>query len=202
MDRKDLEHQNQSVSVFGTCNRNNGFTLIELLIVILIIGIIGSVVMPNLAPRTPRYEREQFIAGFNALMQAALAQTITTHILHQIYVDFNKHLISIYKHTGTYERNGDPECKPLRGSYLRTTHTIPDNLEFKQFFIEGKNELGGSAKKIKELWFYIMPEGIAQNIVINMLDTADTVDSKPRHFALVLNPFTVQFKVYDEFQKP
>jgi prepilin-type N-terminal cleavage/methylation domain-containing protein len=183
--------------------KQSGFTLIELLIVLLIIGIIGSVVMPNLMRRTPHYEREQFIAGLNALMQSAFSQTVITHTLHQIYVDLKGNSISIRKHTGVYDKNGDPECVPVGGAYARMSQTIPEQLEFKQVFIEGVNELGGGAKKTKELWFYIIPEGLAQQVIFNMVDTKDVAhDDKPRSFGLVLNPFLVQFKAYDEFQKP
>jgi prepilin-type N-terminal cleavage/methylation domain-containing protein len=179
-----------------------GFTLIELLIVLLIIGIIGSLVMPAFMQRTPRYEREQFIASLNALMQSALSQTVTTHVLHQIFIDLKAHTISIRKHTGSYDKNGDPECKPVGGSYGHMVQLIPDHLEFKQIFIEGKSELSSGAKKTQELWFYLVPEGLAQHVIINMIDTRDTIADKPRHIGLVLNPFIVQFKVYDAFQKP
>jgi hypothetical protein len=43
---------------------------------------------------------------------------------------------------------------------------------------------------------------MAQNVVINFLDTQDLRDDQPRQVALVLNPFTALFKTYDTFQKP
>jgi prepilin-type N-terminal cleavage/methylation domain-containing protein len=192
-----------SGTVFGiSIIKRSGFTLLELLVVMLIMGIIGAMVVPAFMQRTPRYEREQFIAGLNALMQSAASQTIISHTLHQIYVDLKARTISIRKHTGTYDRNGDPECKPVQSSYARLDQLIPEQIVFKQFFIEGSNELSDSGKQTKELWFYLVPEGLAQQVIINLLDTRDTVDDKPRHVSLVLNPFLVQFKVYDAFQKP
>ncbi|HEV2916960.1 MAG TPA: type II secretion system protein [Candidatus Babeliales bacterium] len=190
-------------SVFGIPNKNQfGFTFIELLVVLLIMGIIGSLVMPNLTQRTPRYEREQFIASLNALMQTAVSQTIITHVLHQIHFDLKSHVISIRKHTGTYDKKGDPECKPVISGFGLFTLSIPEQITFKQFFIEGINELAERTKNVQELWFYIVPEGLAQQVTINIFDTQDTVDDKPRHIGLVLNPFLVQFKVYDAFAKP
>jgi hypothetical protein len=62
--------------------------------------------------------------------------------------------------------------------------------------------LAERAKNVQELWFFLVPEGLAQQVTINMIDTVDTFDDKPRHIGLVLNPFLMQFKVYDAFAKP
>jgi hypothetical protein len=43
---------------------------------------------------------------------------------------------------------------------------------------------------------------MAQDVVMNFIDTKDTQDGKPLQVGLVLNPFTAQFKTYDTFQKP
>ena len=56
--------------------------------------------------------------------------------------------------------------------------------------------------KSGSVWFYIIPEGMTQDVVLNFIDTNDAYDGHPRQVGLVLNPFTAQFKEYDEFQKP
>lgn len=202
MDQVAQDHQKKSGSVFGINNNVRGFTFLELLVVLLIIGIIGSVVVPALNTTTPRYEREQFIAGLNALMQTALSMTVSSHMMHQIYFNFKTREISIRQHTGAYTRDGEPEIKPIMNAYLQATQTIPDQFVFKQFIIEGINEMRSEHAKTNEIWFYIVPEGLAQHVTINMLDTNDTIEGeKPRPIGLVLNPFTAQFKVYDAFQK-
>ena len=185
----------------GTKAKRLGFTLLELLVVLLILGILGSVIVPNLTQRTPRYEREQFIAGLNALMQSGLSQTVSTHTLHQIHVDMTKREISLRKQTDEQTKGGEPVFKPISGAYARVMQEIPEQLVFKQFSIEGINEMKSGRGGTKELWFFLVPEGLTQHVTINMIDTEDTLDGKPRPVGLVLNPFTAQFKVYDVFQK-
>ena len=47
-----------------------------------------------------------------------------------------------------------------------------------------------------------MPDGMAQDVIINLVDTKDFLpDESARPVGLVLNPFSVQLKEYDTFQK-
>jgi hypothetical protein len=79
---------------------------------------------------------------------------------------------------------------------------IPDQIIIKQFFIEGFDMMAKFGRsKSKSVWFYIMPEGMVQSVVINFVDTKDTQDNQPPSFGLILNPFTAQCKIYDTFQK-
>ena len=74
-------------------NKKSGFSLLEMLVVILIIGVLGAVILPNLKRSTPRYEREEFIARFNALTQLAWQQALVTNRMYQISVDIGKKVI-------------------------------------------------------------------------------------------------------------
>ena len=74
--------------------------------------------------------------------------------------------------------------------------------QIKQFNIEGFDEMSryGVGRKTTEMWFYIMPDGLTQEVTINALDTKDLKNNKPRPFSLVLSPFSAIFKYYDTFQ--
>jgi hypothetical protein len=59
--------------------------------------------------------------------------------------------------------------------------------------------VGRSSDKV---WFFVIPEGLTQAVTINLFDTKDLLQNKkPRPVGLVLNPFSAQFSVYDQFQK-
>ncbi len=195
-------HQKKNGLAFGM-NKKTGFSLLELMIVIALIGVLGAAVMPNLQRSTPRYEREEFIARFNALTQLAWQQALITHKTQQISVDVSKKTIFLLSATGDADRSGQPVFKPTAGLVQNTSLPIPDQIDIKQFFIEKFDMMAKFTRgKAEEVWFYIIPEGMAQDVVVNFVDTKDMLNNAPRSVGLVLNPFTAQFKIYDAFQKP
>lgn len=192
--------QKMSRSVFGT---KKGFSILELLIVIAIIGMLSAVLVPNFQGKTPRYEREQFIARFNTLVQYGWQQALLTHKVHRITVDVGKKLISLTVESGEKDKAGEGVYKSLSNPVQETECIIPDQVNIKQFFIEGFDMMAKfSRSKTASVWFYIIPEGMVQSVVMNFNDTQDMRDDKPRPVGMVLNPFSAQFKVYDAFQKP
>lgn len=177
------------------------FGLLELVVALAIIGMLAALVLPNIRNLQPRYEREQFIARLSALVQFARQQAIITHTTHRVFFDFKKR-------TATVER-AQEDRKAGASSYTVVSGTAfspnlewPARFEFKQFFIEGIDEMSkGGGAKTREIWFFLVPEGLAQEVIINFVDTADGSDGKQRRVGLVLNPFSAQFDVYDTFQK-
>ena len=88
---------------------------------------------------------------------------------------------------------------------MKTTVAIPASFSFKQFFVEGYDEIGkyGVGKKLESLWFFIVPDGLSQSVIINIVNKKEKGTAERfRPIGLVLNPFMVQFKAYDTFQKP
>lgn len=173
-----------------------GFTLLEVLFVMLIIGVLSAMIIPNFAGRGPRYEREQFIARLNAITQFAQQQAIAQHKMHKVNFDFERRRVHIEVAEDIQPKKGELKAKPVRG--IGSSFTWQPQFEIKQFFIEHINEM--SDRKIKSAYFVVMPQGLTQEVTINLFDTKDTIDNRPRKVGLVLNPFSAQFKVYDTFQ--
>lgn len=182
---------------------NSGFTLLELLVVLAIAGILMAVVVPNFQNMLPGRERKLFIAKLNGLMRSAWQRALVERKTQKIAFDFGKRLIWLESATGKI-KDGQAEFTPAKGSYVSTSLKIPKVIDVKNFVIEGFDEMSryGSGRKTNESWFFIIPDGLAQAVTINFLDTSNlNAAGKPRQFGLVLNPFNAQFKVYDAFQK-
>lgn len=178
----------------------SGFTLLELLVVMVVIGLLATILMPNL--RTPGYERKQFIGRLNALTRLGWQNALITNKVQRVQFDFAAHTVQLQSARDKSESSDELQFGPLKEIALNTSFTIPEQIEVRQFFIEGFDEMSRfSGRKTGEVWFYIVPDGMAQEVIINFFDTKDTIEGKVRPVSLVLNPFTVQFKEYDSFQK-
>jgi len=181
---------------------NKGFTLFELLVVIAIIGTLATVIVPTFMRRSPIYERRAVIAKLNALTRLAWQNALIENKIHKVKFNLEEGEVSLEITKGQYEK-GEPTFKPLERTYIDTHFDWPENLEIKQFFLEKTDEIrlrGGRTDL--SLWFFVMPDGLAQDVIINFIDTKDLLpDGRPKPFGLVLNPFSVQFKEYDTFQK-
>lgn len=182
----------------GSCKQ--GFSFIEVLMTVTIIALIGTVVVPIMLRKDPREERRLFLTQLNGLIGFGQQQAIITG--KEQKVEFNFPIIRLLAASDKRSSEGTVVYEPIKGAAITTEMTMPKHLEIKQFLLEGKNEmdrfLGASAKTV---WFFVMPNGIAQAIIINVVDKKDgKAEGKGRQIGWVLNPFSAQFKEYDEFQ--
>lgn len=182
-----------------SCMTKAGFTLLELLVAMALFGFLATMLVPNL--RSPGYERRQFIGKLNALTRFAWQNAIITDKIHKIQFDFTKEHVSVQIEQGR-DSAGERIFGPLKQALIRTSFTIPTHIAIKNFFIEGFDEMSRFVgRKTAEAWFYIVPDGLAQEVVINFFDMKDIIAEKARPVGLVLNPFSAQFKEYGSFQK-
>lgn len=176
-----------------------GISFIEILITLLILGIITTFVIPTFLSKNAKTPRKLFCAQFSVLMQETLAQAIVNNKVHQVFFDFDERKVIVKTHEpaqpGTTEHD---KFVPIpQGSYPIPI-TIPESLDIKNFFINGKDDFAG-ASNVRTIWFYVMPNGTSQSVIINIED----VDSPYKNtFAITINPFYSQVKEYDTFQKP
>jgi prepilin-type N-terminal cleavage/methylation domain-containing protein len=174
-----------------------GFTFIELMIVILILGLVATLIVPNLQQRLPGYKRKAFVNELNTLLALGWQSALINQKVILVFFDLKKRLVSLKT-----EEPGPANTvvqKPLTQAYRKTWYEWPETIQIKNFFIDGIDDMSKPGQELLTIWFYIVPEGLSQEVIINVLDTSQTPNIP---LGLVLNPFTAQLKKYDTFQKP
>lgn len=179
--------------MFGK-SKTSGFSLIEIMVAMVIIAIMATALVPRISRRRSDM-RAQITHELNGLMQFASINALSTGKVQQIFFDMrNQPFVEVRIVTGEKDAQGKVQTAPISGEYIKTRITWPESLEIKNFYIAGKDVVPGGV--LKDAWFFVVPDGMAQPVVINAVDDQGGV------LSLVLNPFTVQFKRYDEAQRP
>lgn len=176
-----------------------GISLLEILVVLLLISLLASFAIPTFITKQRDYVKKQFITEFTTLMQNALYESILTKKIHQIYFDIDhRHIMLKVKDESV---QADNKHKKFKSVYPTSSDIIiPENLNIKNFFINNEDEFAAH-KKTHEVWFYIMPDGTSQSVIIN-LEYFDTNNNNTKQFSLFINCFYSQVYQYDTFQKP
>ena len=189
------------------CGRSSitGFTVLEIMIAIAIIGMISAVVLPNLQGRNPAVERKNFVARLNELLSYAWYNGVTTGKVQRIAFDFTTHKIRIEQQKENPGRSlQKPMYEPIKRAYIDTVIDWPKHLRVKNFYIEGYDEAEryGAGSKMQTTWFFIAPDGLAQEVLINIMDTQDRIAAKKaKRIHIELNPFNVQFAEQNGFKQ-
>lgn len=181
----------------------HGFTLIEILIAIAIAALMAMVIVPNLGKKKAGQERKQFLARLNSLTQFSWQNALIQNKLNKVVFDFKKKTVSLEQATQQKDPKGQPKFEPAKASYLETSISWPEYLQIKNFFIEGFDEATRFVgRDLEEAYFLVVPDGLTQRVVINVIDTNDRdANGHPRKIGLVLNPFNAQFTAHDTFKK-
>jgi len=186
--------------VFGT---KSGFMLIQLLVVLLLIGIMATVIVPNLQQLLPDFKRKEFVSQVQGLLSVAWQNTLATQRAHRLYFNLKQKYIQVQVEKKGAEKALKLEFEPLETAYLETTYKIPEQIELKTIYVGGQEKLKQVGIRVDAVWFYIGPGGLVQDTIINFADTRQTdAEGKASKWGLVVNPFTAQIKEYDAFQKP
>ena len=174
------------------------FTLIEVLVVIAIIALMATIVIPNLRPTRLSVGRQTFIAQLNELTQFAWRRAVTTRLITRLLFDFSARTARVEQQIPNRFEKGEPQFEPARGG--PGTISWSTWIQIRHFAIDGFDEMSRAMgnRKTEESWFYVMPDGITQQVTIGLVDTKDVISTgKPRSVTLEINPFTAQFKVTD-----
>jgi len=185
-------------SIIFVHKKSKGFTLLELVIALTIVAILAIVLVPTFRGRKERLQAKEFVAKLNNLMQTAWQQALISQKIQRVKFDFTN------KRIGLAEQKDERNLKdfvPVRGTYADTEFMIPDTYFFRNFYIDGNDQMRFG--KRKKAWFFVVPSGLSQSVIINIINQDETAkEGEIEKFGIVLNPFTVQFDYYDVFQRP
>ena len=143
--------------------------------------------------------KKRFFSNFNSLIIDTMFQAIVTKKVHQIFFDFDHQKVMVKKHNSKIdEKNKHLQFEPVDKNLFNSQIELPQTLTVRNFFVEKKDEIK-SGMKMHDAWFYIMPDGSSQPVVINIDDDSDEREAK---FSISINPFYSQASLHDTFQKP
>jgi type II secretory pathway pseudopilin PulG len=186
-------------------NVRRGFSFVQIVVSLAIIAVVSMVVAPNLLRRVPLYERQEFVATLNTVARQAWIQALESGKAHKVVFNIAQRTIRMERKTPKVDHDGIPVFENVVIDHLPAKYEWPEQFEIKQFFIEGVDELEKHAgdKTMEDVWFFVIAEGMAQEVIINLIDTKDTHHAlEGQEICLALNPFRVQFEMYEEFQNP
>lgn len=181
----------------GTCKQ--AFSLIELLVAIAIVLLMATISVPAYKQLFPDIERNNFLSKLERLTTFAWQNALSTNKIHAVLFDIKDRQVRVQVDSGARDTTGKITLQNIKGAHVQTSIAIPKSLEIKNFIIEGFDEMSKGQRETA--YFYIMPDGLAQRVTINMIDTKHRIGGRARQIGLVLNPFSARFKIYDQFQK-
>ncbi|MBT6131223.1 prepilin-type N-terminal cleavage/methylation domain-containing protein [bacterium] len=174
-----------------------GFSFLELIVVIMIMGLMAAVVVVSIRPASSSKIRKGFVRDLNSLAYSARLAALKSNQAHRVYFQFVDKTIKIQS-----VNKAKSELESVKYTALLSSRpelvNIPEQASFDAFFVEGKNEMG--AAQLKDAWFFITGQGLAQEVVLHVRDEAAKTEHK--RYSLVLNPFSAQFELFQGFVKP
>lgn len=163
-----------------------GFSYLELLIYILLFGILGTMLVPNIFERKGSVFKK-FAGDIHTLVLYGVQQAMITKKVHQIYFDMDNSQGLVKQHDPALHEKPLEEQFIIPDAYKKQGRiTIPEGVQFSHFVIEGVDEVKSQAR-LNEVWFYCMPSGIVQDTKMDMIFVQD--DETTTTARIIINPF-------------
>lgn len=176
-----------------------GFSLIEMMIVIALIAITISIILPTLSNKKEKV-LSIFEKNINLLLKKAHFNAIETGKIQKIYFDLKNKKVELQEESSVNKNTNERVFSPVKSSRFKAKFDLSEKLEFNNFYINTVDGIKDQmAQATNDIWFFITSVGIAQDVVINIIDTQD--QSRSLKAGLVLNPFTLVFEKHETFQK-
>lgn len=175
-------------------NCSPGMSFLEVMIMLVLVGLLGAVVAPNLSFFMRKKKSQEFTANLESFVYKVKQQALLSGKTQQVFFDFteNKIISNAYNQSLSDEPKGNrftqTKIKPIQ---------LDASFELQNFFIQGNDEVRSGTTR-ETAWFYIMPDGSSQDVIINFAYG----DEEERKLGIKINPFSAQVFSYDTFQFP
>jgi len=179
-------------------NNQQGISFIEILVALLLISILLSMTTNIFFARRPRQAQKDFYAQFLVLVDYATSSAVMQKKVYKVDFDLE------HKNIGLAQFDPASQATNKHERFTPIAHTsdtminIPPFTTLKNFFINGVDELHRSVKT-EHVWFYIMPDGSSQSIIMNF---ENEQESSNNQYAFCINPFYSRVTLHEAFQKP
>lgn len=154
-----------------------GFSLLEIMVVIALMGVMAALIVPRFTGQSFEQQRDSFVEQLNSLTIMGWRQALNTGKLHRILFDFSNEQIRLET-----EEHGKSALAAVPG--FDTTMKLPDFFTFSSLSIADDDVI--QRGKRATAWFYIVPQGLAQQVEF-------VANDEEGQWRAQLNPFTAQF---------
>lgn len=180
-------------------NNNAGFSILEIIIIIALIGVLGSITLPNIFVKRQGSIVKTFIKEFSIVYTKAVYHAIQTNCVVQVFFDIEKKDIFL-KEELKDSTNSDIHERFQELTKQNQMHVqVPDFLDLQGLYIQEFNEME-QGKKQTQTRFYVMPNGTAQPIILNFAYNTDSGSEKK--LSIQVTPFLGRVQTHEEFTQP
>lgn len=171
-------------------NYKSGIGFIEVIITVALLALVTTFIVPRFAKRGIALE-DQLLSDMNNLAQFALTNALQTGKIHRLFFDFKNNKIEVQIASASQEGPKENSFESIARPYVTTSVPYNQRISFEHFYIKGNDELaGGPGVSTKDAWFFIVPEGISQEVALVVRD-----DEKNRSYRYEINPFNSLFSL-------
>ena len=183
----------------------SGFSFFEIIIAVALMAVALTIVIPNTMGRRVVQERTGFVAELNAVMNEVWLRGLQQGKIHKINFNLEKRVITVAEQTDKFDVDKKIVFDPIKLHFASNSYVWPESFDVQQLYVQRVDEIaaGGALRKTEDIWFFMMPDGMCQEVIINISDNPSSAPEKDaKYFSVVINPFTAQCVMYDTFQKP
>ena len=183
----------------GLLRNKFGFTFVELIVAIALIGVMALVVVPYFRGRDTGKDRQEFVSGLNHFVAGARYNAILSGKNQKVVFDLENFQVWVEQQVGQKNAQGEELYEKVQADYSESLFGWDNQkIKIKDVLINGKNAILSSDGISDKVWFFVVPDGNAQNVTINFRDEVESDKyGEPSYYHLILNPFSVQFKLYE-----